>query len=94
MTTATLTKWGNSQGIIIPKGLCDQLDLQVGDKVVLEFEGDSINLRPQRKAFHRSRTVNIDELFAGWDGAYEPPSDWPTIGNEIDWGESVGKEVW
>ena len=31
MPTSTLTKWGNSQGIILPKTVCDELQLKVGD---------------------------------------------------------------
>ena len=30
----------------------------------------------------------------GFDGEYEPPTDWTLLGNEIDWGDPVGKEAW
>ena len=33
MSTTRLNKWGNSQGVIIPKHLCDFLGLQVGDQL-------------------------------------------------------------
>ena len=43
---------------------------------------------------HGIRPVDLDELFEGWTGTYEPPEDWPCVGDEIDWGEPVGKEIW
>ena len=93
--TATLTKWGNSQGLIIPRAICDRAGLKVGDKVDLDVtEEGSISATPSAKRFVRSRHADIATLFAGWTGPYVPPSDWPTIGNEIDWGEPVGNEVW
>ena len=33
MSTTRLNKWGNSQGVIIPKHLCDYIGLQVGDQL-------------------------------------------------------------
>ena len=33
MSTTKLNKWGNSQGVIIPKHLCDYIGLQVGDQL-------------------------------------------------------------
>lgn len=33
MATTKLNKWGNSQGVIIPKHLCEYVGLQVGDPV-------------------------------------------------------------
>ena len=94
MSTATLKKWGNSQGIIIPKSVCDEVGVRVEDDFTLTVEGGAIVLRPTRQEHCRTRTVTIGELFAGWEGEYEPPADWPCVGNEIDWGEPVGNEVW
>ena len=33
MATGKLYKWGNSQGVIIPKHLCEYIGLHVGDPV-------------------------------------------------------------
>ena len=33
MSTTKLNKWGNSQGVIIPKHLCEYIGLQVGDPI-------------------------------------------------------------
>lgn len=92
--TGTLAKWGNSQGIIIPKRICDALGVSVGDKLELEVGDGGLSVKPQRRKYGRTKRYTIEELFEGYEGAYEPPNDWPTIGNEIDWGGPVGEEVW
>ena len=33
MATGKLYKWGNSQGVILPKKLCESAGFQVGDRV-------------------------------------------------------------
>jgi len=84
----TVVKWGNSQGIIIPKRYCDSLGLNVGDEVELSLEGERmLALRPTKPAFRRRRKVTIAELFEGWDGKGYVPE-------ECDWGAPVGKEMW
>ena len=93
-TTATLTKWGNGQGVLIPKRLCEKLGIEPGDKLNVTATEDSITIVPVRQRARRTRVVTIEELFEGYDGTYDPPSDWPAFGNETDWGEPVGREVW
>lgn len=94
MTETTLRSWGNSQGVIIPKSICEQAHASIGDKFILEYNRGAIVLRPERHAYGRKRVTTIEELFDGWDGSsYVPPDDYPLAGNEIDWGDSVGREV-
>lgn len=92
--TATLTKWGNGQGLLIPKRLCENLGIELGDKLNITATEESITIVPVRVRSRRTRIVTIEELFEGYEGIYEPPSDWPTYGNEIDWGEPAGGEDW
>ena len=33
VSTTKLNKWGNSQGVLIPKALCESAGFQVGDRV-------------------------------------------------------------
>lgn len=94
MPSTTLNKWGNSQGIIIPKSICDSLGIGIGDKLEITATDGGIAINPQRSAFRRSRRLTADEVFAGWDGHYEAPADWPAIGREIDWDNPVGEEIW
>ena len=90
MVSATLTKWGNSQGVLIPKSLCDKYGLSVGDKLIIEEGAAGIELKPQRRRF-ATHPVDLDELFEGWTGTYEPPEDWPCVGDEIDWANRVAR---
>ena len=76
---ATIQKWGNSQGIRIPKTILDGLSLKEGAAVELLVEGDALIIKPQSKK-------NIQELFAGYEGEYVP--------GEVNWGKDVGGEVW
>lgn len=81
--TAKLQKWGNSQGIRIPKHILDLIGWHVNDCVeIQEHKGTLIIKRTPEK---RQRK-NINELFANFDGTYEPI--------EIDWGKPTGKEIW
>ena len=92
---ATLTKWGNGQGLLIPRALCDFVGIDVGDKLDIKAnESGGITIQPHATRYSRTQHVDIATLFDGWTGEYEPPSDWPTVGNEIDWGKPMGKEIW
>lgn len=90
---ATLSKWGNSQGILIPKALCNALGLKIGDKLELEEDEGVVTLRPKEKRFMRTEKKSASELFGSYAEAYEAPRDWARSGNEADWGKSVGVEL-
>jgi AbrB family looped-hinge helix DNA binding protein len=46
-TTVTLDKAGR---VVIPKNLRDEMHLEPGDALALEFEGESVTLRPIRSS--------------------------------------------
>ena len=95
MVTATLNKWGNSQGIILPKAICDAMGLSIGDKLNLIATEDHIEVKPAKRSYHRTKKLSAEDVFSLWQGEYETPTDFPkTIGNEIDYGAPAGKEVW
>jgi antitoxin MazE len=50
----TVTKWGNSLGVRIPKTIAEQVDLRDGTPVELEASGGVLTIRPvrQRKRRH------------------------------------------
>lgn len=75
----TVQKWGNSQGIRIPKDILVSLDIKCGDKVLIEVTDNTITLR-------RASAKRIEQLFADYDGDYVP--------EELSWGSPVGNEVW
>ena len=68
----TLQKWGNSQGVRIPKELCEQAGITVGSPVVIEYDSGVISIRAvrERPRYAPARKVDLDELFAGYEGVY------------------------
>ena len=76
----TVRKIGNSQGVTIPKEMCELAGLPVGKRVQVSTEADGIKITAAR-----GRTL-FDRL-GEWDGVrYAAP--------EIDWGRPVGSEMW
>ncbi len=78
--TTTVQKWGNSQGIRIPKVLLDTLNWSDNEELILSADESRLVIE---KANSRK---NIKELFADFKGDYKPI--------DIDWGKPVGKEIW
>lgn len=76
----SIQKWGNSQGIRIPKFLLEAVQWSESEKLSLNVDEDRIVITKAE------RRKNIKELFADYDGEYEAV--------EINWGEPVGEEVW
>ncbi|MCI8366201.1 MAG: AbrB/MazE/SpoVT family DNA-binding domain-containing protein [Eggerthellaceae bacterium] len=77
--SATLTKIGNSQGIVIPRPICKIMNIQLGDDVTLEVEENG------RLTVEPKRSYTLEALMAGYDGP--KPA-------EYDWGAPAGKEMW
>lgn len=76
----TIQKWGNSQGIRIPKQLLEDLNLRESDRVEIDRQQDAIIIR---KAGKKHKT--LEERLAGFKGSYEF-SEWDTgspVGNEV-----------
>ena len=51
---ATIQRWGNSQGLRIPKALLDTIGLRENDRVELLQEEDSIRIQKLPQARHRT----------------------------------------
>jgi antitoxin MazE len=78
---ATVWKCGNNLAICIPKGLANEIELNVGSDVELRFEDGCLKIYPPGAPRH-----TIEELVA----QITPENRH----DEIDWGPPVGKEVW
>lgn len=78
---ATIQKWGNSQGIRIPKAFLDALGMKENDRVSLERQEDFIVI----KKLSQTKGLTIDDIFSGYNGDDQP--------EEFDWGAPVGKEI-
>ena len=79
--TAIIQKWGNSQGIRLPKILLEDLNMSEGEEVEIIAENSVLIIKPAMK-----KRKTIQELFDGYEGDYKP--------QEIDWGEPAGGEIW
>ena len=80
--TVKIQKWGNSQGIRIPKYILDELTWNENETVDLMVQNGKIIIERTKP----STRQNIYELFDGYKGKYEP--------SEIDWGDPSGREIW
>ena len=78
-----IQKWGNSQGIRIPKAVLVDAQIRVGDEVNIAVREGALVVTPARG--NRKR-YDLKHLVAKIPDGYE-------IG-ETDWGEPVGNEVW
>ena len=80
MSTVTLSKWGNGQGILIPKRFREQLGLKAGDRVSISMEKERIVIERSKEKY------TLEARMRNWNGQGEPMRDY-------DWGYSVGKEM-
>ena len=80
--TTTIQKWGNSQGIRIPKMLLDSVNWSENEQIAIKVDNGKLIIE---KTKDRKRK-NIKELFKNYKGNYEP--------EKIDWGEPKGEEIW
>lgn len=78
-----IQKWGNSQGLRLPKNLLNYLQLGVGDDVDISVKDGVIIVTPAKMVRGK---YNLNDLVA------RIPEDYQT--GEMDWGDPVGKEVW
>lgn len=78
-----LQKWGNSQGIRIPKQFLSLASFEEGEEVEIIAEYDKIIIRHTEKPIKKYK---IEELFANYEIEKNPV--------EEDWGTPSGKEEW
>lgn len=80
--TTNIQKWGNSQGVRIPKIILDSVNWSEHENVVITVDNGKLVI--EKANVHKRK--NIKELFESYNGDYEP--------TEIDWGEPKGEEIW
>ena len=77
----TISKWGNSLAVRIPRAIAKHAQLSAGDQVALAVDADgSIVLRSKRRKYALAELV-----------ARITPKNRHT---ETDWGRPQGKEIW
>ena len=80
--TATLSNWGNSQGLRFPKDILKELNLSVGDKLKIFVENQRIIIEPIK---NERVKYSIDDLVK------KMPKDYKSY-EEFD--EKFGNEQW
>lgn len=78
-----IQKWGNSQGLRLSKELLSDVDIGVGDAVLIEARDGALVITPARRVRGR---VDIEQLVREIPAGYKP--------GEIDWSPPAGREVW
>ena len=76
-----IQKWGNSQGIRIPKKMLETLDLKVNDSISIEEGENCLKIKKVEE-----KLSNSEKLFLNYEGQYEKI--------DLDWDNEVGKEIW
>ncbi|SCZ80868.1 AbrB/MazE/SpoVT family DNA-binding domain-containing protein [Acidaminobacter hydrogenoformans] len=79
---ATINKWGNGQGIRIPKTILELLGINVNDAVEIEIEDNKIII----SKLEVNKELYLDDLFKDYHDAYKP--------SLVEWGKPQGDEQW
>ena len=79
---AIIQKWGNSQGIRIPKAFLDAMGMSENDTVELQRVDDGIII----KKLQTKKSLTLSDIFQGYDENEQQ--------EECDWGKPTGREVW
>ena len=80
--TATISSWGNSQGLRFPKDIMKELKLSIGDKVKIFIENQKIVVEPIKKERKKYNINDLVELL---------PHDYKT---SEAFSDKMGKEEW
>lgn len=79
--TTTIQKWGNSQGVRIPKIILDTVNWTENEQIMIVVDNGKLVMEKAK-----TKRKNIKELFENYNEDYKP--------TEIDWGEPKGEEIW
>lgn len=81
--TTKIKKWGNSQGLRLPKAILAETAMSVGDEVMISTQEGAIVVTPVRPV---RRKYRLEDLVRAIPDDYEA--------QEVYWGPAVGNEVW
>lgn len=87
-----IRKWGNSQGIRIPKVFLETLNISNDDEVEIITEKERIVI----KKISKKEPITMKDRLENFYGKKleEILSNISDPQGEIDWGKPVGKEIW
>lgn len=76
-----LQKWGNSDGIRIPKSILKSLNIKTNDVLKIEKVDDKIVISKSEK-----KKISLKKLFDEYNGE--------DLSKDFKWDEKVGREIW
>ena len=88
MVNVTVQRWGDSEGIHIPRELCEQAGIHAGSMLNAEYVDGTIVLHPisvRTTQIGTYRVPRLEDLFADYNGAYQG-EEWqttPSVGGEV-----------
>ena len=68
--TTKITRWGNSQGIRLPKTVLNMLSLDIGSKLTIDVSDRKITLSPIKN------DLKFADLFSNYDGETKVKEYW------------------
>jgi antitoxin MazE len=84
----TIVKWGNSQGIRLPKAFLQNIHLMENDTVDVTLDNEKIIIKKIFTKVHKTTKQRLNEFYGGQFEQNALPQ------KEIAWGKPVGNEVW
>ena len=84
----TVVKWGNSQGVRIPKAFLKSMEITENDPVDVILENERIIIKKSNVVEHKTIKKRLTEFYGEDFARKREPQE------EINWGAPVGKEIW
>jgi len=84
----TIVRWGNSQGIRLPKAFLKNIQIAENDPVDITLENEKIIIKKINAKEHKTTKQRLVDFY----GEKFEQNILPQ--KEIDWGKPVGKEIW
>lgn len=81
-----IQKWGNSQGVRLPKDVLNRLGAHVGDAVTCDVKRDRLIFKFGKKTAYPTKKYRLEVLLS------KIPSR--RKNKEVKWGKAMGKEAW
>lgn len=84
MVTLTLSKWGNAQGVRLPKDMREQVGMTDGSRVEATVKDGAIMLRPIHTNVRIIRVPRLSDVFCNRAKEYKVTEELagPTVGEE------------
>lgn len=87
---ATIQRWGNSQGVRLPKVILEQIGIHENDSVEITADDNKIILKKVAKPNH----ITLEERLETFYGKPLNMIDEIEQTEELDWGKPEGAEIW